>query len=98
MSQVFKHENYAYLKSLGVAFPVKDYDDILTTIAAKMGYKLPGDEPDIRKTEEFILRSYTDGKFGKMTLDTPPDSQAPGDVKILWPDAKINLDIEDEEN
>jgi len=98
MSQVFKHENYAYLKSLGVAFPVKDYDDILTTIAAKMGYKLPGDEPDIRKTEEFILRSYTDGKFGKMTLDTPPDFQAPGDVKILWPDAKINLDIEDEEN
>ena len=55
-------------------FPVKDYNCILETIAKKMGYKLPGDEPNIKKTEDLLLRSFTEG--GKMTLDTPIDFQA----------------------
>ncbi|WDE99056.1 ribosome biogenesis GTPase YlqF [Lentisphaera profundi] len=96
ISQLFKHENYNHLKSFGVKFPVTDYDHILETISAKMGYKLPGNMPDIRKTEEYILREYTDGKFGKMTLDIHPDSQAKSDVTILWPDAKINMDAEED--
>jgi ribosome biogenesis GTPase A len=95
VSQLFKHENFTYLKTLGVQFPVKDYNCILETIAKKMGYKLPGDEPNIKKTEDLLLRSFTEGKFGKMTLDTPIDFQAPENITIKWPDEKINLDNED---
>ena len=58
-----------------------------------MGYLLVGGEADIRKTEEYLLRSFTDGKFGRITFDQLPSfSPPPGLVKIHWSDEKINFD------
>ncbi len=93
MSQLFLHEKFDYLKSFGVEIPPKDYSDILNTIAFKMGYLLPGGEADLRKTEEYILRGFTDGKYGRITFDQLPEFNAPsGTPNIAWPDEKINFD------
>ena len=81
-------------------FPVTNTDHALQAIARKLGFLLPGDTEDIRKTEEYILRAYTDGKFGRLSLDTPegypiPEEVAKERVRILWPQLQIDIDEED---
>ena len=100
-SQLFLHEKFDYLKKLGVQFPVTNTDHALKAIARKLGFLLPGDTEDIRKTEEYILRAYTDGKFGRLSLDTPegfpvPEEVAKDRVRVLWPQTQIDIDDEDE--
>lgn len=43
----------------------------LDVIARRRGYLLPGDQLDLRRTAQAILKDYRHGKLGRLTLERP---------------------------
>lgn len=44
---------------------------VLTSLAAKLRYFLPGSLPDTERASRFLLRSFQEGRLGHLTLEMP---------------------------
>ena len=64
-------------------------ETLFATIAKRRGFILHGGEPDLERAELLLLTEFTEGRFGRLTLDPPPGSPPfPGadKVEILFQD------------
>jgi ribosome biogenesis GTPase A len=69
-----------YPKSIGARYGIEDSGVqepavILEKIAQARGFKLKGDEPDLKRAAEILLDEFRAAKLGKMTLDVPNSAE-----------------------
>ena len=64
-------------KNYGLETVPDNGDQLLTGIARKRGYLLPGGRLDTERAAYSFIRDFRDKKLGRLTLEWPPSLKAP---------------------
>ncbi|KAI8320304.1 GTPase [Martensiomyces pterosporus] len=62
-------DNVDYCSVLGINQPTDDINELVNSLATKIGALRHGGQVDVDKTLQFFLRTYRQGQFGRLCLD-----------------------------
>jgi ribosome biogenesis GTPase A len=82
--QLFKKKIQNRLSLYNIDSPQPDIQETLKAVAISRGALKSGGEPDREQAALIILKDFSDGRLGKVSLDIPESINQNNDVEIQW--------------